>query len=135
MPEGLLIVSSAATVRQLADQQLRDKDTELAAYFDSSIAGMCECGFDGKITRVNDTVCRLLGYTREELLATPTLEIVSPEERESARRQLQRLERGELKNYQVMRRYLRRDGTPLPVMVYVNVNRRERENRLALSWL
>ncbi len=61
VPEGLLIVSNAATVRQLADQQLRDKDNELAAYFDNSNAGMCECGFDGRIYRVNDTICRCLG--------------------------------------------------------------------------
>ena len=124
VPEGLLILSNELTDLQRADQQLREKDEELNAFFDTSNAGMCECSFEGTILKVNDTGCRMLGYDRAELLGLKTWQIVDAVDRQDSLDKLAELASGARKSYQAMRRYTCRDGSVLFVMVYASVNRR-----------
>ncbi len=125
VPEGLLILSSELSDRQRATEELRVKNDELNAFFDTSNVGMCECGFDGTILKVNDAICRMLGYERQELLGINPVQIVHQTERDDATAMLAQLSSGRLKNYQSMRKYLRRDGSIMHALVYASVNRRE----------
>ena len=127
VPEGVLILSSELSDSQRATEELRAKDDELNAFFDTSNVGMCECGFDGTILKANDAVCRMLGYEREGLLAVNPVQIVHEAERGYALEMLAHLSSGRLKNYQAVRRYLRRDGTSMHALIYASVNRRENE--------
>jgi PAS domain S-box-containing protein len=50
--------------------------------------------FDGHFTRVNPAVDQILGYTREEFLARPYLELVHPDDRESTAAEAAEIARG-----------------------------------------
>ncbi len=125
VPEGVLILSSELSERQRATEELRVKTDELNAFFDTSNVGMCECGFEGTILKVNDAICRMLGYERQELLGINPVQIVHKLERDDATAMLAQLSSGRLKNYQSMRKYVRRDGSIMHALVYASVNRRE----------
>lgn len=131
VPEGLLILSSELSDRQRATEELRAKDNELNAFFDTSNVGMCECSFEGTILKANDAVCRMLGYEREELLGVNPVQIVHEVDRPDALEMLAHLESDRLKSYQAMRRYLRRDGSSMHALVYASVNRRENEKPIS----
>ncbi|MEX0723366.1 MAG: PAS domain-containing sensor histidine kinase [Gracilimonas sp.] len=57
-------------------------DYSLAPFFDLSHDLLCIAGFDGYFRRVNPTVCKVLGYTEEELLSEPIKNFQHPDDRE-----------------------------------------------------
>jgi PAS domain S-box-containing protein len=69
-------------------------DDELVRLFDLSLDAFCIAGFDGYLKLVNPAFARILGYTQEELLARPFLDIVHPDDHESVRAVLGELAHG-----------------------------------------
>jgi PAS domain S-box-containing protein len=58
-------------------------DDELVGLFELSHDAFCIAGFDGYLKCANPGFARILGYTREELLARPFMASVHPDDRES----------------------------------------------------
>jgi PAS domain S-box-containing protein len=69
-------------------------DTELVRLFDLSLDAVCIAGFDGYLKLANPAFARMLGYTLEELLATPFVENVHPDDVESVRAVMAELAQG-----------------------------------------
>ncbi len=72
---------------------------------------------DGKIVFANSALCRMSGYTREELLSRSYLDFIHPEDQALVKENLERRLRGEeaLKRYRF--RALRKDGSLLVLEV------------------
>jgi adenylate cyclase len=64
-----------------------------AAFFDLAIDLFCIAGVDGSLKKVNPSFERTLGYTSEELLSRPFIELVHPDDQKATRRELDRLAR------------------------------------------
>lgn len=79
-------------------------------FFEMSLDNLCIVGFDGYFLRVNPSWTRTLGWTVEELMARPSIELVHPDDRERTLASRRRLHEGRpltsLRN-----RYLCKDGT------------------------
>ena len=69
---------------------------------------------------VNDRLCRMLGYSRQELLRLSSVQITPPEERRTAIDYNHRLASGEIESYSREKRYMRRDGTPIWVRIWLS---------------
>ena len=74
---------------------------------------------------VNDRLCEILGYSREELLAFTSCEqITHPEDLAEEKAQLQRMLAGEINDYQMEKRLLRKDDGYIDVALSVKCVRR-----------
>ncbi|MBD1809141.1 PAS domain S-box protein [Microcoleus sp. FACHB-SPT15] len=62
-------------------QELQQTQTEFERFFNLSFALFCIAGFDGYFKRFNTAFETTLGYTQAELLSTPFLNLVHPQER------------------------------------------------------
>jgi two-component system sensor histidine kinase UhpB len=60
---------------------------------------------------VNESLCRLLGYAREELETVAISELTHPDDVEATKEQLARVLRGEVDGYSLEGRYVRKDGS------------------------
>ncbi len=75
-------------------------------------------GLDGRWLKVPPTLCLLLGYTEEELLASSFKDVTHPDDFEVDWSQRQRLIRGEIRSFDLEKRYIRKDGRI--IWVYLN---------------
>lgn len=73
--------------------------------------GIAHVSPEGRWLWVNDQLCALLGYTREELLAAAFQDITHPEDLPANQLQLERLLRGEQDRCVMDNRYVRQDGS------------------------
>jgi PAS domain S-box-containing protein len=78
---GAIVAALAGVLGVNAARRAKAQD-ELDRIFKLSSDLIAVADFDGHFTRVNPAAEQVLGYTEEELLATPYLEFVHPDDRE-----------------------------------------------------
>jgi PAS domain S-box-containing protein len=117
----------ASARRQAVEELLRQSEVTYRTMFDLSSVGKIEVvPQDGRFLRVNPAMCTFIGYSEAELLDMTVWDITHPEERERDREPVRRLLSGELPVFDVEKRYLRKDGTPVWAHTTANVIRDDR---------
>lgn len=103
---------------ELLDQrldQLRTADQALRIAFEESVVGMAMISLDpadpGRYLRVNDALCRLTGYTREQLLARTFDQVTLPEDQGLSASAMRRAMAGRRTPFRTEKRFLRADGS------------------------
>ncbi|MGI9516952.1 MAG: response regulator [Pirellulaceae bacterium] len=106
------LVNLADVHQQLLDAQLQEKrlEQERDRIFVNSLDFQCVATLDGRFERINPVFSRKLGYTDEEILATPFMEFIHEEDREESERALEQLARGD-DVVQFENRFRCKDGT------------------------
>jgi PAS domain S-box-containing protein len=103
-------VDRDVTDRLRAEKRLREANELFQATFEQAAVGICHLSPQGRFQRVNQRLCDILGYSREELLELTFQEITHPEDLESDLRRTQRLLAGEMASFSLEKRYRRGDG-------------------------
>jgi len=96
--------------RKRAQLDLRQSEERFRATFESSAIGMGLLAPDGKILKVNQAVCKMSGYSAEELLQRYDHQNVYPEDLEVDRDLYAELLAVQRDSYEVEKRYLRKNG-------------------------
>src|SRR5215210_1290834 len=91
--------------------RLLKSEERFRATFEQAAVGIPHVGVDGGWLRVNDRLCDIVGYTREELLQKTFQNITHPEDLETDLDHLRRLLAGEIGTYSTEKRYFRKDGS------------------------
>ncbi|MBL8777657.1 MAG: PAS domain S-box protein [Acidimicrobiales bacterium] len=110
---GALAMVADATERQASLAALRAQEERFRQVFDQGPLGGAIVGLDGRIQRANTALCRLLGYDAKELEGRTVEDITHPEDIATDLELLERLSVGEISDYQLEKRYRRRDGSVL----------------------
>ena len=90
--------------------ELGESEARFRATFENSAIGIGLLSLDGRILRANEAVCRISGYTEEELKQRSDRENVYPEDWEIDRDLAQELITGKRDSYQIEKRYARKNG-------------------------
>ncbi len=99
------------TDRKEAEEALRASEEKFRAVFEKAATGMGRVRFsDGSWIDVNDALCRMLGYSPEQMRATPWPQITHPEDLDLDLIPFRRMAAGELDNYSVEKRFVHKDG-------------------------
>ncbi len=85
--------------------------------------GLALVALDGKWLQVNDALCRLVGYSRPELLASTFQQITHPDDLESDVNLVQELLAGTRESYQLDKRYRHGDGHDIWVSLHASLVR------------
>jgi PAS domain S-box-containing protein len=81
--------------------------------FEHAAVGMEQVALDGRLLHVNAALCRMLGYSRTELLLKTSEQITHPADRDCEAALLHSTLRGERDSYEIEKRYLHRNGSPI----------------------
>jgi diguanylate cyclase (GGDEF)-like protein/PAS domain S-box-containing protein len=98
----------ATEALQLSEQHFR-------AYFDRAMVGMASTSPGKEWLEVNDALCEMLGYTRDELMGMTWADLTHPDDLVTNLVQFDRILSGEINEYSIENRFVRKDGT----IVYV----------------
>ena len=96
-----------------AQRAVREAQIRYEAAFNQAAVGMSMISLDGHITEVNQLLCDMLGYTREELVGRSGYEITHPQDVHRTRDVTQTLLSYAAPQVVFEKRYLRKDGDSL----------------------
>lgn len=116
-PEGeitdWIVTHSNVSAQSEAKEALRLSEASYRGTFENAAVGICHVSADGSFLRVNQTLCDITGYPREELLTLRFPDITYPDDIARDWEQAQRLAAGDTSTYAMEKRYVRKDGTIL----------------------
>jgi PAS domain S-box-containing protein len=106
---GLVVVALGGALALNAARRARAQE-ELDRIFTLSQDLIAVADFDGRFTRVNPAAEEILGYTEEELLARPYIDLVHPADRDNTTTEAETIAHGK-PTASFENRYIRKDGS------------------------
>ena len=113
------------TQRKAAHDALAASEERFRVAFADAPIGMAIVGPDQVVQRVNRAYCALLGYAESELIGTNLMEITHPDDRAANTDLIARALAGQLRTYQLEKRYLRQDGQVVWASLSASLVRRD----------
>jgi PAS domain S-box-containing protein len=99
------------TRRKVAELALAESEARFRSTFENAAVGIVHVAPDGSLLRANSRFCEIVGWPPEELSARTFQNITFPDDLEANLVLLKRVLAGEINQYAMEKRYLRKDGT------------------------
>ena len=103
---------------------LREGERHYRQVIDSAIDGYFAIDRQHRFKEVNDTLCNLFGYLREEWIGKTPLDFVTEDSRAELIAQMQRVDTTDRRQYQLVAR--RKNGTTFPILLNTATHRNEK---------
>ncbi len=120
---GIVMFTETITEEVEAIAALRDSEERFRGAFEVAGQGIALVGLDGRWFKVNPTLCELVGYAEDELLAIDFQTITHPDDLGADLDLVGRLVAGEIPNYQVEIRYIHKDRSIVWILLSVSLVR------------
>ena len=121
MKEGIKKILAADDIEapREAESALLQNGKTFYNYFRNSSIGMSVISPDKKWLEVNQSLCLMLGYSKEELEGLTWIDLTYPEDVESNLELFTKLTTGQLDRYEIDKRFVRKDGSLLYTTISV----------------
>ncbi|HDZ17938.1 MAG TPA: PAS domain S-box protein [archaeon] len=105
------------THRKNAEQSLRESEERFRLTFENAAIGIAHNGLDGTFLKVNQGLCDIVKYSREELHNLTFHEITHPDDLEADLEYVSQLLDNKIQSFMMEKRYIRKDKS----IVWVNL--------------
>jgi len=102
------------TERTRSEEALHESSARFQRLFGLPLIGVGLSSPTKGWLEVNDRLCQMLGYSRAELQPLTWADLTHPEDLEKDVAKFESVVRGEIEGYTLEKRFVRKDGTPLP---------------------
>lgn len=109
----------------LKDDKITTIEEQYHNYFNLGLIGMAVTSLEKGWIDVNDKLCEILGYPREELIELSWAEITHPDDLEMDEAEFERVLSGEIDGYMMDKRFIRKDGIVIYASISANCIRRD----------
>lgn len=116
-PQAILEISNDISDRKRSERALAESAQRFRDTFEQAAVGMAQASVDGKLLLVNQKLCEIVGYSRQELMAKNFQDITFGEDLGNELELLRQLLAEEIDNYCIEKRYVCKDGE----LVWVNL--------------
>jgi PAS domain S-box-containing protein len=118
--EGLAVFFRDVTTQKRAALALQRSEEHLAALFEQTAAGIAERDLQGRLVRVNERLCQILGRSRNEVMGVNIHDLTHPDDLPRSDAAFRKL-LADGQPFEIEKRYLRPDGTPVWVNTTVSL--------------
>jgi PAS domain S-box-containing protein len=109
------------TARKQAEDELRDSENRFRILFEHAGMGVAQAdSVTGQFLRVNQRYCEIVGYTAQELEKKNFHDITHPDDLPDDLEYMERLRSGEVSEFMLEKRYCRKDGSIVWVLLVVS---------------
>ena len=116
-------VSLDINTRKRMESTLRESEERFRSAFDFAAIGMALVAPDGRWLRVNQALCRIVGYSAEELLRIDFQAITHPDDLGTDLAYLRKMLDGSLSYYEMEKRYFHKEGQTIWILLSVSLVR------------
>ena len=111
------------TERKVAEEALRESEERFSGAFEHAPIGVALSSPQGRWLKVNRALCKLVGYTEEELLSRSFQDITHPDDLPDSLECVRQLTSGQSRVYQSEKRYIHAAGHLVTVLLNVSLVR------------
>jgi len=122
----IAVLRHELAARRTVERQLREQAELRRMIFDQAPGGVALADMNHRLVEVNEAFCRMLGYTRTELLQLTFVQVTHPDDVQQNLDLDARLLAGDSGPVQMEKRYIRRDGSVLHASLDISLIRDER---------
>ncbi|MDY6899678.1 MAG: PAS domain S-box protein [Cyanobacteriota bacterium] len=119
-----------AQLKQVEEQLLDSGEDLFRLAFNDASIGMALVAPDGKWLKVNRALCEIVGYSETDLLATTFQEITHPDDLEADLDCVAQMLAGEIRTYQMEKRYFHSSGYVVWILLSVSLVRDKNQQPL-----
>ncbi|MEG3932491.1 PAS domain S-box protein [Microcoleus sp. T3_B1] len=132
-PVAILEISNDISDRKRSEIALAQSAQRFRATFEQAAVGMVQATVEGKFLLVNQKLCEILGYSRQELVEKRFQDITWPADLASELELLRQLLAGEIENFSLEKRYIRKDGELVWANLTVSLLREQNGTQFLMS--
>jgi PAS domain S-box-containing protein len=103
--------------------QLQESEQRFRSTFEQAAVGIAHVSLSGRWLRVNQKLCDIVGYTRDEMMGLTFQELTHPDDLAEDLEYVRRILAGEVQTYTMEKRYIRKSGEPVSVQLTVSLAR------------
>ena len=108
--------------RQQVEKALRDSEERYRLIFNQAAVGIAQTTLDGRYLQANQKLCDILGYSLEELYEQINcFDITHPDNLDISHDYVRRILAGEIESYSLEKRYIRKNGSPIWVQIFIRL--------------
>ncbi len=104
-------------------RQVTESEQRFRGAFEAAAIGMALVTLSGRFSKVNDALCEIVGYPREELLQKTFQDITHPDDLDIDLSLVRKLAAGDIPHYQLDKRYFHRSGRVVWIRLSASVVR------------
>ena len=111
------------TKKTVAAKKTAIKENEFRSMFENSLTGMAIVSLTGKLLNVNNSICNILGYTKEDFLDLGYEDFTHPEDKNIAKKEVKLMLSGKIDHFRIEKRYIHKNGTIIYSILSVTIVR------------
>ena len=122
---SIIGIATDITEKKQIKTELKKTTAKFRNTFEQAAVGIAHVAPDGRWLRVNQKLCQIVGYTKEEFLEKTFQEITHPEDLDTDLEYVRQMLSGEIETYSMEKRYIRKDGNCIWINLTVSSVKKE----------
>jgi len=123
MQSGLAQTRRELAERKRIEEELRESHEDFQRYFNMGTVGMAVTTLDKGWVEVNDRLCQMLGYSKDELTKLTWADVTHPDDMDTNLNFFNQMLAGEIDSFQLDKRYIRKDKSVVYTTIFTSCHR------------
>ena len=107
-----------------AESQIKECRTRFQATFEQAAVGIAHVALDGRWLRVNDKICKIVGYSRDELMGSTFQQITHADDLDADLESMRLMQNCEIGTFSTEKRYFHKSGAIVWIRLTVSMTKK-----------